>query len=177
MTADVCRITAGEGFLTPHSLWSNLVPHPFPKSSYHASGPWRQPLLGTSPWIRAVSASDGGTASARWEGGDGKRVTPHEHLLRPGTYGVFISLCGGTSIFLTFCHPSIVRGGCDWLWGQLLPLSCLLGGRHKGPRPLPESHPSSIRQAQHARRGDGYLGSGYQGTGTRNLRPFFSFFF
>lgn len=76
MTADVCRITAGAGFWTPHAVQSNPAPSPFPKSSRRDNGPWRHPSPGTSRWIGAVSAGDGGPASARWEGGDGEGGHP-----------------------------------------------------------------------------------------------------
>lgn len=33
-----------------------------------------------------------------------------EHLLWPGTYGAFIPPCGGTSVFLTFCHLLLSEG-------------------------------------------------------------------
>ena len=149
------------------------------------------------PWRWAVKATlagdipvNRGCQHQRWIHGKCKAggregmatgVTPREHLLRPGTYGAFIPPCGDTSAFLTFCHPPIVRGAaaspgdscCLWAASSGTPQRA--PSLSPSPACITVSPPSSIRQAQHAGRGDGYLGSGYQATGTGTCRPFFLF--
>lgn len=53
-----------------------------------------------------------------------------EHLLWPGTYGAFIPPCGGTSVFLTFCHLLLSEGA-------LGTAAASLGDATKGSVPIP----------------------------------------
>lgn len=172
MTGDFCRITAGEGFLTPRAVRSSPAHNPLPKNACRAGGPCRRPVLGTSPWIGAVSAGDGGAARARREGGDGEGDHPAGASVEArDIWSLYSSLWRHERFPHLLPSSYCVRG----LWPALGTAAASSGDATKGPRPhpLPESSPSSIRQAQRARRGDGYLGSGYQGTG--KLRPFILF--
>lgn len=122
---------------------------------------WLRPLLRTSPWMGALSASDGGNASTRQEGGVHSTGASVE---APDIWSLYSSLWRHERFPHLLPSSYCVRGlrpALGTAAASKLPPS--LRGPHKGPRPYPltESPPSSIRRVQCARRGDGYLGSGF----------------
>lgn len=69
--------------------------------------------------------------------GTAKGVSPQEHLLGPGTYGAFIPPCGGTSVFLTFCHPLLCEGAVTGSGDSCCLWAASLGDATKDSIPIP----------------------------------------
>lgn len=93
----------GEGLVTPLAVLSQ----PLPRSSRRAGGCDSDPRWEcTREWELSVPVMEMLRGESGREGGG----HPQEHLLGPGTYGAFVPPCGGTRVFLTFCHLLLSEG-------------------------------------------------------------------